>query len=346
MNLLAQEKVAVVFGGDGSSGRKFIIPFFEKYDQLLFYPAPYEGLEESRHVISTGSTPNQLVIPATKWCIETLGARKFFLIGTDDLRARAVSTLLQDSIIKFGAEVVGTHYALVGESQFSALAKRIEECEPQVILNLLVGDSCGAFFRALFAAELTSGRLPVVSFAMGENELAELGELSLSGHYVARTRFADADAPAVDTFLSRFQRKYGVHRAVSEVMEAAYYGVYLWAAAVEIAGTEQVDQVRSALSQKEYDLGSVRVGLTPARSIPGRYFSSARSAAITPSRSCIPQRPRCRRSSSPRRARAPSGPYFAQSFKRSGHGSWANPEKPDSARRVASKEPRRNPRRK
>ena len=84
--LLQTDKVAAVFGGFGSAGRKVIRPYFEKHDQLLFYPAQYEGIEESQNLIYTGATPNQLAVPALQWSVDTLNAKKYFLIGTDGLR--------------------------------------------------------------------------------------------------------------------------------------------------------------------------------------------------------------------------------------------------------------------
>ena len=39
--LVETEKVAAVFGGYGSAARKLIVPYFEKSNALLFYPAPY-----------------------------------------------------------------------------------------------------------------------------------------------------------------------------------------------------------------------------------------------------------------------------------------------------------------
>ena len=55
-----------------------IRPYFEKHDQLLFYPAQYEGIEESQSLVYTGCTPNQLAVPAVKWCAESLNAKSSF----------------------------------------------------------------------------------------------------------------------------------------------------------------------------------------------------------------------------------------------------------------------------
>ena len=41
--LLAKDKTAAVFGCWTSVSRKFVLPVFEKYKGLLFYPVQYEG---------------------------------------------------------------------------------------------------------------------------------------------------------------------------------------------------------------------------------------------------------------------------------------------------------------
>ena len=211
----------------------------------------------------TGATPNQLAIPAIKWCAKELAAKKFFFVGTDGIRAHAIGAIIEDNIKSVGGEMVGAHYALVGEANFAAVVKKIEKAEPEVILNMLVGDSTVSFFKALSDADITPRTLPVLSFTLGENELAQMGTATPAGNYVARTRFQPTPAAGAaagdDSFLARFKKKYGAHRPVSEVMESAYYGVHLWAAAVEKAGSEATDKVKLALKEGEFTLTGARV---------------------------------------------------------------------------------------
>src|SRR5882672_9964123 len=64
--LLAQDKVSVVFGCWTSVSRKSVLPVFEELNGLLFYPVQYEGEEISRNVFYTGAAPNQQAIPAVE----------------------------------------------------------------------------------------------------------------------------------------------------------------------------------------------------------------------------------------------------------------------------------------
>ena len=62
--LLEMDRVSAVFGGATSVSRKSVLPVFEKNNGLLFYPAAYEGEEESQNVFYTAETINQQAFAA------------------------------------------------------------------------------------------------------------------------------------------------------------------------------------------------------------------------------------------------------------------------------------------
>ncbi len=300
--LISEDKVAVVFGGFGSAGRKTITPYFAEADILLFYPASYEGLEESPNIIYTGAVPNQFVIPAVQWLATQSQVKRVFLIGTDGLRPRAIEAIVEAELKKLHWKLAGSYFARVGEVDFSDVIKKISKAKTQLILSALVGDSNVTFIKQLHLAKLPPSKVPTLSFTLSEIELAQLGDLNLSGHYITRARFpqietkADAKADAKpggdggkDTeaagqpsaaksdepapldgaapdseFAHRFHKKYGEHRVVSDSMEAAYYGVHLWAQAVRVAGSESTRAVRQVLRQKPFELNDVRLRVDPS----------------------------------------------------------------------------------
>ncbi len=335
--LVDTEKVAAVFGGYGSAARKLIIPYFEKSNALLFYPAPYEGLEESANVIYTGSAPNQLAIPAIHWCVKELKAKNFFFVGTDGLRPHAIAAIIADNVKEAGGEMVGTQFALVGELDFSQVVKKIEKAKPQVILNMLVGDSTVAFFKALSDNDISPRTLPVLSFALGENELAQMGSATPAGNYVARTRFPMQPGAGDDTFTARFKKKYGAHRPVSEVMEAAYYGVHLWAAAVEKAGTEETDKVRSALKEQEHAVAGARIRVDASNQHTWKLFQVGKILAdnaielVKTSDEPLPPIPY-----PPPRTRGEWDRFSADLYKSWGE-NWANPNRPGEKKKKRKK---------
>ncbi len=97
--LLAQDKVAVVFGCWTSVSRKSVLPVFEELNGLLFYPVQYEGEEMSPNVFYTGAAPNQQAIPAVEYLLseDGGGAKRFFLLGTDYVYPRTTNKILRAS---------------------------------------------------------------------------------------------------------------------------------------------------------------------------------------------------------------------------------------------------------
>ena len=100
--LITQDKVAVTFGCWTSVSRKSCLPVFEEYNALLFYPVQYEGEEQSLNVFYTAATPNQQLVPAAKYMIDELDAKKFYLLGTDYVFPRTANKVLKAYLLAQG----------------------------------------------------------------------------------------------------------------------------------------------------------------------------------------------------------------------------------------------------
>lgn len=245
--LIRDERVSVIFGCWTSACRKGVLPVVEAADHLLVYPMAYEGMEQSPNIVYTGAAPNQQITPAVQWCHDVLGARRFFLVGSDYIWPRCVNAIVSDHLKGIGATVVGEEYIPFGGTAVDELVQRIAAAKPDVILSSVPGDSGLAFARGLRAAGIRPEQTPVVTFAIGENELATATGIDMVGDYAAWNYFQSIDRPENRAFVAAFQAAYGADRTTSDVMVAAYNSVRLWAQAVREAGTADVRQVRSAL---------------------------------------------------------------------------------------------------
>jgi len=247
--LIVVEKVSVVFGCWTSASRKTVKPIFERYKHLLFYPVQYEGLEQSPNIVYTGATPNQQIVPAVEWSFEHLG-RKFFLVGSDYIYPRVANTIIKDKIAALDGEVAGEEYLLLGSKDVEGIVQKIVETKPDIILNTINGDSNTAFFKELRNTGITSDIIPTMSFSISENELRDIGTSNMVGDYACWNYFQSIKTDENENFVSAFKERYGKDRAVSDPMEAAYLGVYLWALAVEHANTDNVHDVRESLRKQ------------------------------------------------------------------------------------------------
>ncbi len=249
--LITQEKVSVVFGGWTSESRKALRPVFEKYDHLLIYPVQYEGLEESPNIIYMGAAPNQQIIPAVKWCFDR-GWKRLFLLGSDYLFSHAAHEIIRAQADALGGEIVGEDYLLPGSKEVAGVIQKILALKPNVILNTLTGDTNIAFFTELRRAGVTPDRLPTLSFSLAEQELAGMDPKTYAGNYGARNYFQSIVSEENKVFVEAFKKKYGKDRVIDDPMEAGYFGVYLWAQAVEDAETDDVGSVRKAIQGQSF----------------------------------------------------------------------------------------------
>ena len=247
-HLIVDEKVSVIFGCWTSASRKSVKPIVEKYQHLLFYPVQYEGLEQSPNIVYTGVTPNQQIFPAVNWSMRQFGSH-IYLVGSDYIFPRVANWLIRKQVELLHGEIVGERYIPLGSQDMAAVIKDMQQLKPDVILNTINGDSNIAFFHALHKAGIRPEDMPVMSFSIGEPELAALHE-EARGHYAAWSYFQRIDNPINHALIAAYQARFGAGEPVSDPMEAAWVGVHLWAAAVTTARTDAVDVVRNTIIQQ------------------------------------------------------------------------------------------------
>ncbi len=272
--LLAQDKVAVTFGCWTSVSRKSVLPVYEKYNGLLFYPVQYEGEEESKNIFYTAEAVNQQAIPAVDFLLEE-GYEKFYLVGTDYVYPQTTNLVLFEYLLSKGIPVenIGgglrkdasgkvisagkyTPFSHTDYQQIVAEIKDFSASGDACVINTINGDSNVSFFKEIASSGISADDCPIVSFSLSEDEFRSLPTKDLVGHLGCWTYFMSIDTPANKTFISNFQKwlkntnvpgiqKEG--RVTCSPMVLSYNGVYLWKAAVEKAGSFDVDKVVAAL---------------------------------------------------------------------------------------------------
>ncbi|HIK38855.1 MAG: urea ABC transporter substrate-binding protein [Geminocystis sp.] len=249
--LLERDKVATIFGCWTSASRKAVLPVVEKYNGLLWYPVQYEGLESSPNIFYTGASANQQIVPAVEWLLKQ-GKKKFFLLGSDYVFPRTANKIIKAQLKAMGGVVVAEEYTPLGHTDYSTIINKIKTSKPDVIFNTLNGDSNVAFFKQLNAAGITAKDIPTMSVSIAEEEIRGIGPEYIKGHYAVWNYFQSVDTPENKEFVQKFKTRYGQNRVTADPIEAAYFQVYLWAKAVEKAGSTDVDKVRQAAKGIEF----------------------------------------------------------------------------------------------
>ena len=272
--LLDQDKVAVTFGCWTSVSRKSVLPVFEEKKGLLFYPVQYEGEEMSPNIFYTAEAVNQQAAPAVDYLMEE-GKKKFYLIGSDYVYPQTTNLILLEYLLSKGVplENIGGgfskdasgkiisagKYTPFGHTDYQQIVSEIKQFAASgdaCIISTLNGDTNVPFFKEYAAAGLDAESCPVVSFSVSEDEFRGLPASQLVGQLGCWTYFQSIKSPANEKFISNFQAwlaKSDVPGIVKEgrvtcsPMVLSYNGVYLWKAAVEKAGSFEVEKVMEAL---------------------------------------------------------------------------------------------------
>lgn len=260
--LIEQDEVAVVFGCWTSASRKAVLPVFEELNGLLFYPVQYEGLEQSPNIFYTGAEPSQQIVPGVDYLLEQ-GHESIYLLGSDYVFPRTANQIIKAQLEAMGAEVAGEEYVPLGGTEFSTIISKIQSAEPDAIFNTLNGDSNVAFFKQFQDAGFGPEDMPVMSVSVAEEEVRGIGPEFLAGHLTAWNYYQTTDTPENEAFVAAYKAAYGEDRVTADPIEAGYFGVYLWKAMVEAAGSTEVDAVREAAATGEIEYaapgGTVRV---------------------------------------------------------------------------------------
>ena len=265
--LLAQDKVAAVFGCWTSVSRKSVLPVFKELNGLLFYPVQYEGEELEKNVFYTGAAPNQQAIPAVEYLMseEGGGAKRFVLLGTDYVYPRTTNKILRAFLKSKGvsdADIM-EDYTPFGHADYQTIIARIKqfaaEGKKTAVVSTINGDSNVPFYKELGNAGLKATDVPVVAFSVGEEELRGVDTKPLVGHLAAWNYFMSVDNAENKAFIEKYRawaKKNNVPNAdtvvTNDPMEATYVGLHMWKQAVEKAGSTDVDKVIAAMGGQTF----------------------------------------------------------------------------------------------
>ena len=252
--LLAKDKVDVVFGCWTSVSRKSVLPVFEELNGLLFYPVQYEGEESSKNVFYTGAAPNQQAIPAVDYLMNEVKVKRWVLAGTDYVYPRTTNKILEAYLKAKGvkSEDIMINYTPFGHSDWQSIVADIKKFgsagKKTAVVSTINGDANVPFYKELGNQKISAEDIPVVAFSVGEEELAGLDTKPLVGHLAAWNYFMSVDTPENKKEIAAWHKFIkNDKRTFNDPMEATVIGFNLWAKAVEKAKTTDVSKVSDAI---------------------------------------------------------------------------------------------------
>ncbi|WP_266019433.1 transporter substrate-binding domain-containing protein [Brucella intermedia] len=241
-----------VVGCYTSSSRKEVIPLFEKFDGLLWYPTHYEGFESSLSVVYTGTSPNHHMSPLMDFLMLSYG-RKAFCVGSNYIWGWESIRILREYFNVRKGQVLAERYLAVGETDVSQIIENIFEEMPDFIFNALIGSSAYAFFEQFRRACSVRGidqaqRFPIASCNLSEPDLTEIAEDCRDGHISSSVYFSVLDNPVNQQFVSQYNAAFPAGPPAAAEGEAAYIATKFLGMAISAANSADPTTVRAAVA--------------------------------------------------------------------------------------------------
>ena len=243
--LILQENVDVIVGTLFSSVRNAVKQVTDEHQMILLNPTYYEGKQCGKYYFSTGSVANQQFSAFVPWLVENVGAR-FFLVGSDYAWPRGSFEVLKPILAEAGGELIGEEYVPLGNTEWTALIRRIDAANPHVITRLVAGSDGVAFGNACYDFGLLE-KTAIASAGLAEAYFSGVRPEVRAGMYVSTDYTMAIDTPENHAFLAGYRAIAGQAAPLDPIPEHQYENTRLYGLAVEKAGTVDRDAVAEAL---------------------------------------------------------------------------------------------------
>ncbi len=275
-SLIEKDHAEALFGAWTSECRKAVLPVVAEKENLLFFPGNSEGVERADRVVYAGGAANQSVLPAVRWAYDNLPARRFFVIGLEEVWSRTCCEIAKDSMKCAGGELVGEAFMPMLNPNIDVTIEAMRQAKPDVVLNFLVGDSNLAFYSAYRRAGFTPERTPTIAFGFSEDESRRFVNADIAGQYSAWNYFQSIDRPENLEFIRKFRKRYGESRLIGDSMVAAYNSIHFWAKTAGEVGTAAPSAVLGGLARQSRNAPDGIITIDSASHTVWRPFHIAR----------------------------------------------------------------------
>ena len=251
--LIKKDKVDVVFGAFSSASRESIRGIMEKNKMLYFYNNQYEGGVCSKTTFMTGAVPEQQFSTLVPWMMEKYG-KNVYTIAADYNFGQISAEWVRQIVKENGGTMVGEEFIPLDVSQYSQTIQKIQKAKPDVLMTLLVGAKQASFYEQQASAGL---KIPMgTSINVGQayehkrfappalenmyvtvNYIEEVHDVIKSGEFHDKSK----------DYVKRFRALYPDEPYINMESANAYNAIYIYAKAVEKAGTTETMKVVEAL---------------------------------------------------------------------------------------------------
>ena len=182
--------------------------------------------------------------------MKTLGAKKFFLIGSDYAFGRGMLDFTKAYIEKAGGTVVGEEFLPMDGTDWTAIISNLKSSGADAIITSTAGGAPNVTLtKQMRQAGVT---IPYGNLALDEGTAKSMGA-DAAGIYIAASYLTSIPSQANKAYLAAMKKTFGAALDTpNDLSVPEYEGVYLYAAAVKKAGSTDTAAVDKALSEVSF----------------------------------------------------------------------------------------------
>jgi urea transport system substrate-binding protein len=216
---------------------RFRIPYF--------YPTYWESQTScGRYFISMGAIPNQQLDFFIPFLIEKYGPR-LYCVGQDYIWPRVSIDYIEQLLKQHGGELVGKEFVPFDQSDWSSIIRRIKDAKADVFFPFIGGDGLIACLKQYY--DFGFDGTAVAATLMDELYTPAFQPELRKGMVCSISYLMELDNPVNKAFVANFKKAYGPDAILNNMGEGQYDSVYVWKAAVEKAGSFDVEKTVDAL---------------------------------------------------------------------------------------------------
>jgi urea transport system substrate-binding protein len=250
-SLIFQKKVNTLVSMQTSAARNGMLPIVTRGKVPYIYTSFYEGRSCNKYLYVDAAVPEQMVGPIVDHFMDSMGAKTFFLVGSDYAFGRGMLAFTKAYIEKKGGKVLGDEYQPMDATDWTAIISKMRSANPDAVIFSTAGGAPNVTLQKQYKA--SGMKAHVGNLSVDEGTAKSMGP-DAEGIFITASYLTSIDGPANKKFLAAMKAKFGDKLLTpNDLSVPEYDAVYLYKAAVEKAKTLDAAPVVKALAEVSFD---------------------------------------------------------------------------------------------
>lgn len=244
-SLILQKHVNAIITMETSAARNAGLPVVARGKTPFIYTSYYEGHSCSPYLFVDAWVPDQQVASIVDYFIKEKGAKTFFLVGSDYAFGRGMLGFTRKYIEANGGKVVDEEYLPMDASDWTPVLSKLKAAHPDALISSTAGGAPNVTLTKQLRA--TDINLLFGNLAVDEGTAKSIGA-DATGVYISQSYLTSIDNPQNAAFKAGLAKMFGNDmKTPNDLSVPEYDGIYLYKAAVEMAGSFDEANVLRAL---------------------------------------------------------------------------------------------------